>query len=110
MKVKLSQAAINATRALLSQEGFLRDFGDFYQAGKSLAEVIPFARFVDPNSRTAMQESEAMTKDMIEFEIDEATLKVIRLGFKHYIEAKKPCTEHHFAILSSLGIDPTKSL
>lgn len=107
MKLSVNQPVINVTRALLNQEGYTKDFADFYLAGKILSEIPP-AKFLPPTANAEQQD--ALLAEVVEFEIDDKSRDIIKKALKHYIDGKKNPTEHHYRLAVALELDPSKSL
>lgn len=105
--VTVKQPIVNVMRSLLNQEGYAKDFGDFYAAGKALAEALPESKFVAPGDMAA--NAEILEMD-VTFSLDPETIKIVKKALKHYIDGKKPPTEYHFALMLLLKVDPSKSL
>lgn len=100
--MKITQPQINVLRGLLTQEGYAKDFGDFYDAGKALSEW--------PKEKLLFQG--ASEKDFLalyamsfEIEVSDKAKSVIRKALGHYISSKKAPTEQHFEIMQLLNID-----
>jgi len=100
--VKITQPQLNVLRGLLTQDGYAKDFGDFYDAGKALSEW-PKDRYLG---------KDASEKDLLslfaishEIEISDKAKGVIRKALGHYIASKKAPTEQHFELMQLLNID-----
>ncbi len=107
MKVKISQPALNSARAALNQEGYTKDFEDFYAAGKALYDWPKTKMLTQTASQAQVDE---LLASVLEFDIDEAGLKILKKALKHHIDGKKAVTEYHFELFLALGIDPKTSL
>lgn len=101
MKITLKQPAVNALRALLNQEGYVKDFGDFYVAGKSLSEW-PKERYLMAGSTDEdLRRLESATHEL---EVSDEARRVVKLALSHYVGAKKPPTVNHFEICAALDL------
>lgn len=107
MKISTTQPVLNVLRSLLNQEGYVKDFADFYEAGKTLS-TLPQSKLLGPDATPS--DLETLVASKVEFELDDKSLPVIKRAFKHYIDGKKQPSEHHFNLAIVLGIDPKASL
>lgn len=100
--LKFTQPQVNALRSLLGQEGWAKDFGDFYDAGKALSEW-PKEKYLPPTARP--EEFTKLGEETHEFEVSEKAKAVVGKALKHYIARGAPPTTEHFAVLMALGIE-----
>jgi len=99
---KFTQPQVNALRSLLGQEGWAKDFGDFYDAGKALSEW-PKEKYLPSTARP--EEFARLGETVHEFEVSDKAKGVIEKALRHYIARAAPPTQEHFAIMMALGIE-----
>jgi hypothetical protein len=100
--LKFTQPQVNVLRALLGQEGWAKDFGDFYDAGKALSEW-PKDKYL-PQSANAEQ-FEALMKETHDLEVSEKSKAMLEKALKHYVAKAGAPSMTHFEVLQVLGID-----
>lgn len=100
-KVIFTRLEINILRSLLGQEGWAKDFGDFYDAGKALSEW-PKDKYIPQNS--PLEEFAKLRTETCEFEVSEKAKAVVEKALRHYILGAGSPTDAHFAIVEALGI------
>jgi hypothetical protein len=97
-----TQPQLNVLRGLLSQEGWAKDFGDFYDAGKALSEW-PKEKYL-PQTANAEQ-FEALVKETHEIEVTEKTKGVLKKALGAYVAKGGAPTHIHFEVMKILEID-----
>lgn len=103
MKYTTTQPVINVARSLLNLEGWAKDFGDFYDAGRALSEWPAISTFT---TQPTVEEYRAITKTQVEWEVDEKARAVCKKALDHYVSLKKPVTEYHYQLCVLLDIKP----
>ena len=106
-KVTVKQPVINVARALLNQEGYVKDFEDFYHAGEALS-VWPKMQLLPANVSEADMDKLLATD--VDWCVEDRHLAILKKALKHYIDQKKQCSEHHFALMKAFGLNPKSSL
>jgi len=99
---KFSQPQVNVLRSLLGQEGWAKDFGDFYDAGKALSEW-PKEKYL-PQTANAEQ-FDALLKEVHEIDVSDKAKAAVEKALKHYISKAGAPTQTHFEVMQTLGIE-----
>ncbi len=100
--LKFTQPQVNVLRSLLGQEGWSKDLGDFYDAGKALSEW-PKEKYLP--STANMEQFEALIKDTHEFEVDDKARAVVKKALNHYVSKGSAPTQVHFEIMQTLSVE-----
>lgn len=98
---KFTQPQVNVLRALLGQEGYAKDFGDFYDAGKALSEW-PKEKYLPQTAN--LEQFEALIANTHEFEVDDKAKAIVKKAFYHYISKAGAPTNVHFELMTTLEI------
>lgn len=101
MKVTLKQPALNVLRSLLNQEGYIKDFGDFYLAGKSLS-LWPREKYLHAGATD--EDLRHLENTTHELEVSEDARKLVKQALIHYIASKKAPTQLHYEVCTALQI------
>jgi len=99
--LKFTQPQVNVLRTLLGQEGYAKDFGDFYDAGKALSEW-PKEKYLPQTAN--IEQFEALIAAAHEFEVDDKAKAIVKKAFDHYISKAGAPTDVHFQVLTILEI------
>lgn len=103
MKHSTTQPVINVARSLLNSEGWVKDFGEFYDAGQALSSWPAISTFAGEPTQA---EIEAIKQTTVEWEVSDKARAVIRKALDHYIAGKKSVTDYHFQLCQLLDFKP----
>jgi len=99
---KFTQPQVNVLRLLLGQEGWAKDFGDFYDAGKALSEW-PREKYLPQTAKP--EEFVKLLAEEHEFEVSDKAKAALEKALKHYISKAGAPTTEHFQVMQALGIE-----